>query len=104
MTLGFYNYTNVVTHIVNNVPVQTQTNDTYVFDDKGNMITGWVRTADGKWYLFEYEKTTNEGKMVIGWKKVQGAWYYFGADGAMLTNAYTPDGHYVGPDGKWVSP
>ena len=102
VTLGFYNYTNVVTHIVNNIPVQTQTNDTYVFDDKGNMITGWVRTADGKWYLFEYEKTTNEGKMVIGWKKVQGAWYYFGLDGAMLTNAYTPDGHYVGPDGKWV--
>ena len=77
-------------------------NDTYCFGADGNMLTGWVGTADGKWYFFENEKTADEGKMVVGWKKIQGAWYYFGIDGAMLTNAYTPDGYYVGPDGKWL--
>lgn len=28
--------------------------------------------------------------------------YYLAADGHMLTNTYTPDGYYVGNDGKWV--
>lgn len=28
--------------------------------------------------------------------------YYLGSTGAMLTNTWTPDGYYVGNDGKWV--
>lgn len=31
----------------------------------------------------------------------QGA-YYLGSNGVMLTNAFTPDGYYVGSDGKYV--
>ena len=89
--------------IINGIESVNVVNDTYCFGADGKMLTGWVGTADGKWYFFENEKTADEGKMVVGWKKIQGAWYYFGIDGAMLTNAYTPDGHYVGPDGKWVS-
>ncbi|OON87931.1 hypothetical protein BXO88_01770 [Oribacterium sp. C9] len=27
--------------------------------------------------------------------------YFLGSDGIMLTDAYTPDGYYVGPDGRW---
>lgn len=52
--------------------------------------------------LFENEKTNAEGKMVIGWKKIQGAWHYFGPDGAMYENTVTPDGYRVGVDGKWI--
>ena len=32
------------------------------------MITGFVKTSDGKTYFFENAKTKDEGKMVIGWK------------------------------------
>ncbi len=28
--------------------------------------------------------------------------YYLGANGIMLTNSWTPDGYYVGADGKWI--
>ena len=28
--------------------------------------------------------------------------YYLGKNGAMLTNAITPDGYYVGSDGAWI--
>ena len=44
---------------------------TYCFDQKGNMLTGWVGTIDNKWYFFENEKTVLEGSMITGWKKVQ---------------------------------
>lgn len=28
--------------------------------------------------------------------------YYCGPDGRMLTNTWTPDGYFVGADGKWI--
>lgn len=28
-------------------------------------------------------------------------YYYLGSDGIMLTSSYTPDGYYVGADGRW---
>ena len=28
--------------------------------------------------------------------------YYLGPNGAMLTNTWTPDGYFVGADGKWI--
>ena len=98
---GFVLYTHISTQIVGNTSVQTAANNTYVFDENGNMITGWVHTADGKIYFFENKKTSDEGKMIIGWKQIQGSWYCFGPDGEMYTNTVTPDGHPVGPDGKW---
>ncbi|NGT68233.1 SH3 domain-containing protein [Clostridium perfringens] len=38
----------------------------------------WVN-KDGKWYYYE------NGKMVTGWKLVDGEWYYLGSDGVMVT-------------------
>ena len=98
---GFVLYTHISTQIVGNETVQTAANNTYVFDENGNMITGWVHTSDGKTYFFENKKGNDEGKMIIGWKQIQGSWYYFGADGTMYIDTVTPDGHPVGPDGKW---
>ena len=68
------------------------------------MITGWIKTADEKWYFFENLKTIDEGKMALGWKKIENVWYYFIEDGSMLRNAMTPDGYLVGNDGAWVAP
>ena len=76
--------------------------DTYYFDQLGSMYTGWLETiSDGKWYFFDNSFGQNAGKMVIGWKQIDGSWYYFGTDGAMYHNKMTPDGYKVGEDGKW---
>ena len=80
-----------------------ESKNTYFFDSNGNMVTGWIKTVDNKWYFFENEKTINEGRMVTGWKKVSGTWYYFTEDGNMLVNGMTPDGYLVDADGKLIS-
>ena len=92
----------IVTQLVNNVPIQTQVNSTYYFDSQGSMVTGWVKTADSKWYFFENAKNANEGSMITGWKEVQGSWYYFTPDGSMMVSGITPDGFMIGADGKWI--
>lgn len=88
--------------IVKNGFADWGTTGTFYFDEKGNMVTGWVTTADNKVYFFEDQKTADEGEMIRGWKAVGDSWYYFGTDGAMVTNGVTPDGNTVGADGKWI--
>ena len=107
---------------VNGLQMNVMTPNTYYFDNTGNMVTGWVKTADNKWYFFENAKTNDEGKMVTGWKEVgkdwyyfvndgsmvtgwrqiKNEWYYFAEDGSMMSNSITPDGRLVGSDGKLV--
>ena len=77
------------------------------------MATGWINLG-GTWYYL-----SGSGAMVTGWQQVDGSWYYcdgsgamyanrwcgdyyLGSSGAMLTNALTPDGYYVGSDGRWI--
>ena len=74
----------------------------YLFDAGGYMVTGWIQTADSKWYFFENAKTNDEGKMQIGWKQIQGVWYFFGTDGTMYQNQTTPDGFTVDANGALV--
>lgn len=81
---GFYAINNIKTMIVNSVQTPILSQDIYYFDLEGAMVTGFVKTADGKTYFFEDAKTQDEGKMVIGWKLIQGVWYYFNPDGSML--------------------
>ena len=101
-TNGCYIINRVVEQNVNGVLTQTIVNNTYYFDTQGNMMTGWIHTADNKWYYTRSEKDAHEGQMVFGWYKVQGKWYYFAPDGSMLSNATTPDGYNVGIDGAWI--
>ncbi len=96
---GFYQVTRPVA--INNTQAVSVT-DTYFFDASGNMVTGWMNTADDKWYYFEAEKNANEGKMTIGWKKIGDSWHYFTNNGSMLVNSVTPDGYKIGADGKLV--
>ena len=100
---GFFILSQVSIVIENNQAVTKTTSDTYYFDQKGNMVTGWVKTNDSKWYFFNNEKTIDEGKLCIGWKKIDGSWYFFSSnDGSMMTNTTTSDGYKLGSDGRWI--
>ena len=101
---GFFVLNKITTVVVNNVVVPKIVNDTYYFDNKGNMVTGWVKSGDNKWYFFETAKTLDEGKLIIGWKNIGGGWYFFDSnDGSMMVNRTTPDGYKLGSDGRWIS-
>lgn len=80
----------------------------------GTYPQGNWKQIDGKWYLFN-----EDGYMQTGWRQMGDKWYYLngggamavntwigsyyvGTDGAMQVNAVTPDGYYVGSDGKWI--
>lgn len=76
--------------------------DVYYFDDTGKMVTGIVKDDKGDYYYFETEANENQGKMVIGWKLIDGDFYYFGADGKMLQNGTTPEGLKVDANGKLI--
>lgn len=95
-TNGFYQ--------VNNIAqigfTQQMISDTYYFDSLGQMVTGFVTTQDNKCYYFETANNQNQGKMVRGWKQINGDYYYFNQDGSMVVNGITPDGRAVGQDGK----
>ena len=67
----------------------------YVFDSDGYLMEDrWVQMNGDNWYY-----CTKGGPLA------RDTWigdYYVGSDMAMLTDAWTPDGYYVGSDGKWV--
>lgn len=87
---------------------------TYYFGSNGEMRTGWVCiknpnltiqwTEDGgyqykeesDWYYFE-----STGAMVVGWKKINGYWYYFGNYGDMYSDCWVDD-CCLDSNGKWV--
>lgn len=69
-------------------------------DSPANPITDeWFTDEDGREYYLD-----SKGKMKTGWVKSSedGCKYYMGADGAKVYNSFTPDGHYVGPDGTVI--
>ena len=89
------------------------------YPDYKAMRTGWL-FEEGKWYYL-----AENGVMKTGWRYIGDKWYYLGQSGAMktgwffdpdynawyylhdengdmLVNTMTPDGYYVGADGKWV--
>ncbi len=92
-------------------------NDWYYFGADSYMQTGWILT-EGKWYL-----CLPDGKLATGWQNVNEKWYYLDpatgimltgyqmvggrmyymlASGERLTNGYSPEGAYFGPDGARV--
>lgn len=74
----------------------------YHFDTTGIMQTGLITDTDGSKYYLD----PSSGKMMIGWVKIDGLYYYFsevsdGKRGRRLEDTRTPDGYYVNPDGSW---
>ena len=82
----------------------------YLLDDEQRFLTGWLN-LNGICYYFN-----EDGVMITGWYETQNQLFYFdetgamqtnqwiedkyvGENGAVLTNAVTPDGIYVGKDG-----
>lgn len=55
---------------------------------------GW-RMIDGKWYYFD-----SKGYMRVGWTEIDGKWYYLDNDGHMLSNT-VKDGYTLAADGHW---
>ena len=89
-------------YIINSVTSKSPMPDTYYFDAKGDMLTGWLITIDSKKYFADTSKNMDEGKLTAGWKVIDGSWYFFDFEGVMLVNTITPDGYLVGADGKWI--
>lgn len=58
----------------------------------------WIKDGKGWWYQ------QDDGSYPVSrWMQdMDGAWYYFGADGYMLTDTTTPDGQRVNQSGAWV--
>ena len=59
------------------------------------MLVG-LHTVNAQTYYFG-----PNGAMQTGWKQLDGNWYYFQTDGALLKNATTPDGYKVNEEGIW---
>lgn len=84
----------------------------YYLGKDGAMLTntftpdGYYVGSDGAYYTNRWFKDHKKDYFVnAAGKVVKNAWqgaYYLGKDGVMLTNAFTPDGYYVGADGVYV--
>ena len=41
-------------------------------------------------------------KVQVGWKQLEGKWYYLNLLGELIINTITPDGYYVNDNGEWI--
>lgn len=64
----------------------------------GSMATNkWAKSGDNWFYLKE------NGEMAVSqWIYEGNDAYYVDSNGAMMRNTVTPDGYYVGVNGKWI--
>jgi len=71
----------------------------YYFSPDDPVMDDWIE-VDGKTYYLD-----SKGYMKTGWvtDKDTGKKYYMGEDGAMSFNMFTPDDHYIGPEGTEIT-
>ena len=79
----------------------------YIFDENGEMRTGWYKNASGAWYYLSAEANESEGEMQTGWKWIKAAdgkekCYYLNADGSLAVNTQAEGKYNVNSDGAWV--
>lgn len=74
--------------------------ETYYFNSKGIMKTGWLSTKSGKKCYFN-----SDGTMRTGWLRTRNAKYYFSKKGIMCTGSVKIGGSYYffGEDGKMLT-
>ena len=75
---------------------------TYCLNSDGSFKVGWYDTEDGDRYYFSPAAGSEYGRALTGWQHLDGSDYYFMDEGRMMFDEETPDGYYVGPDGKKV--
>jgi hypothetical protein len=71
-----------------------QDNTGWWYTEGSSWSVGW-KLIDGKWYYFG-----QDGYMKTGWIKYNDRWYYLNLDGSMAHDT-TIDGLTVGSDGAW---
>jgi len=54
----------------------------------------WKQNDTGWWYM-------DDSSWFIGWKEIDGKWYYFGQDGYMAHDT-SVNGYNLGSDGAWI--
>ena len=74
----------------------------YYFNKQTGLVTtGLVKLSKHTWF---FSRTGGPGKIGRAvkkrWVKIDGSYYYFGANGAMKTNGWVKKTYYVGADGK----
>ena len=62
---------------------------------KANASTRWIKDYTGWWYQID-------STWAVGWKQIDGKWYYFDSNGYMKHDCYI-DIYYLGSDGAWTS-
>ena len=72
-------------------------------DEHGYLADGWIYDS---YYEGWFYTDVNAG-MLSGWQFLDHAWYYLnpisdGTKGKMYANCMTPDGYFVGADGRWI--
>lgn len=77
-----------------------------VYPSQGTIGTAYdVQTSSaGYWdtYGTQYwHYIDSNNQRVIGWKQIDGKWYYFDENGRMVTNT-TINGYKIGADGVWI--
>lgn len=72
---------------------QTINDKTYYFQEGEIPFTGWLKINHICYYIQE------DGTIATGWQKIDGVTYYFAENGIMLTNQWI-DGRYVGTEGN----
>ena len=71
-----------------------ETGNTYYYDTKGNIQTGWKQSGN-TWYYLDGSNTAYPGRRIENeWKKIKNIWYYFWADGIMATGWQSIDGSW----------
>lgn len=64
--------------------------ETYYFNGRGILKTGWLKTKGGRKYYFDKET----GAMRTGWMKATSGKYYFGKNGLAVTGEKKIDGKW----------
>ncbi|MCI8512004.1 MAG: tetratricopeptide repeat protein [Lachnospiraceae bacterium] len=73
---------------------------TYCLNRDGSFKLGWHEDEVGGRYYFSSEPGPSYAAALTGWQQLDGAFYCFEDDGLMMVDDTTPDGRYVGLDGK----
>lgn len=61
----------------------------------GHMDIGWFLDTDGKWYFLNEISDGTKGRGLTGWNWIDGYCYYFGQNGEMAVNTFTPDNFFL---------
>lgn len=59
----------------------------------------WKQEGDGRWWY----QNDDGGYPANQWMEIDGKQYYFGEDGYILSNAFSPDGRLIGSDGSEIT-